>query len=103
MPSCRLPLQGGCVKRVMKPATSKTRTPRRRGWSNLGSRFKDERDHRHEGRRLCRAINPDGKCPDDCMAPRGNTTNRVLRLWFEARLLGIVQLAGQQHRLIEVI
>jgi len=32
-----------------------------------------------------------------------NTTNRVLRLWFEARLLGIVQLAGQQHRLIEVI
>ena len=33
----------------------------------------------------------------------GNTTNRVLRLWFEARLVGIVQLAGQQHRLIEVI
>ncbi len=71
MPSCRLPLQGGCVKRVMKPATSKTRIPRRRGWSNLGSRFKDGRDHRHEGRRLCRAINPDGKCPDDCMASRG--------------------------------
>jgi predicted nuclease of predicted toxin-antitoxin system len=33
----------------------------------------------------------------------GNTTNRVLRLWLEARLVGIVQLAGQQHRLIEVI
>ena len=33
----------------------------------------------------------------------GNTTNRVLRLWFEARLVAIVQLAGQQHRLIEVI
>jgi len=33
----------------------------------------------------------------------GHTTNRVLRLWFEARLVGIVQLAGQQHRLIEVI
>ncbi len=33
----------------------------------------------------------------------GNTTNRVLRLWFEARLVGIVQLAGKQHRLIEVI
>ena len=33
----------------------------------------------------------------------GNTTNRVLRLWFEARLAGIVQLAGQHHRLIEVV
>jgi predicted nuclease of predicted toxin-antitoxin system len=33
----------------------------------------------------------------------GNTTNPVLRLWLEARLVGIVQLAGQQHRLIEVI
>ncbi len=33
----------------------------------------------------------------------GNTTNRVLRLWFESRLTGIVQLAGQSHRLIEVI
>jgi hypothetical protein len=33
----------------------------------------------------------------------GNTTNRVLRLWLEARFVGIVQLAGQQHRLIEVI
>ncbi len=33
----------------------------------------------------------------------GNTTNRVLRLWFESRLAGIVQLAGQNHRLIEVI
>ena len=33
----------------------------------------------------------------------GNTTNRVLRPWFEARLVGIVQLAAQQHRLIEVI
>jgi predicted nuclease of predicted toxin-antitoxin system len=33
----------------------------------------------------------------------GHTTNRVLRLWFEARLVGVVQLAGQQHRLIEVI
>jgi len=33
----------------------------------------------------------------------GHTTNRVLRLWFEARLVGIVQLAGQKHRLIEVI
>ena len=33
----------------------------------------------------------------------GNTTNRVLRLWFESRLAGIVQLAGQSHRLIEVI
>ena len=33
----------------------------------------------------------------------GNTTNRVLRLWFEARLAGIVQLDGQRHRLIEVV
>jgi predicted nuclease of predicted toxin-antitoxin system len=33
----------------------------------------------------------------------GNTTNPVLRLWFEPRLAGIVQLAKQQHRLIEVI
>jgi len=33
----------------------------------------------------------------------GNTTNRVLRAWIEPRLAGIVQLAGQSHRLIEVI
>ena len=33
----------------------------------------------------------------------GNTTNRVLRTWFEARLAGIIELAGQRHRLIEVI
>ena len=33
----------------------------------------------------------------------GNTTNRVLRAWIEPRLAGIVQLAGQNHRLIEVI
>lgn len=33
----------------------------------------------------------------------GNTTNRVLRIWFEARLAGVVELAVQQHRLIEVL
>ncbi len=33
----------------------------------------------------------------------GNTTNRSLRLWFDPRLAGIVQLATQHHRLIEVI
>ncbi len=33
----------------------------------------------------------------------GNTTNRVLRTWFEVRLTGIIELAGQGHRLIEVI
>jgi predicted nuclease of predicted toxin-antitoxin system len=33
----------------------------------------------------------------------GNTSNRALRAWLEARLPGIVQLAEQGHRLIEVI
>lgn len=33
----------------------------------------------------------------------GNTTNRVLKVWFELRLAGIVRLAEQGHRLIEVI
>ncbi len=33
----------------------------------------------------------------------GNTTNRVLRAWIELRLPGIVRLAGQNNRLIEVI
>ncbi len=33
----------------------------------------------------------------------GNTTNRVLKVWFELRLVGIVRLAEQGHRLIEVI
>jgi predicted nuclease of predicted toxin-antitoxin system len=33
----------------------------------------------------------------------GHPTNRVLRLWFDARVAGIGQRAGQQHRLIEVI
>lgn len=33
----------------------------------------------------------------------GNTTNRVLRAWTDARLPGIVQMLGQGNRLIEVI
>ena len=33
----------------------------------------------------------------------GNSTNRVLREWIEPRLAGVVQLAGQNNRLIEVI
>jgi predicted nuclease of predicted toxin-antitoxin system len=33
----------------------------------------------------------------------GNTSNRALRAWIEARLPGIVGLAAQGHRLIEVI
>ena len=33
----------------------------------------------------------------------GNTTNSVLRTWFEPRLPGIVELVGQGHRLVEVI
>lgn len=33
----------------------------------------------------------------------GNTTNRALRAWFDPRLAGIVLLAGQGNRLIEVI
>jgi predicted nuclease of predicted toxin-antitoxin system len=33
----------------------------------------------------------------------GNTTNPVLRAWFEPRLPGIVELIGQGHRLVEVI
>ena len=33
----------------------------------------------------------------------GHPTNRVLRLWFDGRVAGIGQRAGQQHRLIEVI
>jgi predicted nuclease of predicted toxin-antitoxin system len=33
----------------------------------------------------------------------GNTTNRVLREWIKLRLPGVVRLAGQDHRLIEVI
>jgi hypothetical protein len=33
----------------------------------------------------------------------GNTTNRVLLDWIELRLPGVVRLAGQDHRLIEVI
>jgi predicted nuclease of predicted toxin-antitoxin system len=33
----------------------------------------------------------------------GNVTNRVLRVWMEPRLPGIVQLLGQGNRLVEVI
>ena len=33
----------------------------------------------------------------------GNTTNRALRAWIEPRIAGIVQLVGQNNRLIEVI
>lgn len=33
----------------------------------------------------------------------GNTTNRVLREWFELRLPGIVQLAAQGGRVVEVV
>lgn len=33
----------------------------------------------------------------------GNTSNRALRAWIEARLSGILRLAAQGHRLIEVI
>jgi predicted nuclease of predicted toxin-antitoxin system len=33
----------------------------------------------------------------------GNTTNRVLRAWFEPRLPGIMQLLTQNSRLVEVI
>lgn len=33
----------------------------------------------------------------------GNTTNRVLREWIELRLPGIVQLAAQGGRVVEVV
>jgi predicted nuclease of predicted toxin-antitoxin system len=33
----------------------------------------------------------------------GNTTNRALRAWIDARMPGILRLASQGHRLIEVI
>lgn len=33
----------------------------------------------------------------------GNTANRVLRAWIDPRLADIVQLVGQNNRLIEVI
>jgi len=33
----------------------------------------------------------------------GNTTNRFLREWIEPRLAGVVELAMQGHRLIEVV
>lgn len=33
----------------------------------------------------------------------GNTTNRVLRAWIELRLTGIVQLAAQGSRVVEVV
>ena len=33
----------------------------------------------------------------------GNATNRALHTWIEPRLPGIVQLVGQNNRLIEVI
>ena len=33
----------------------------------------------------------------------GNTTNRVLRAWIEPRLPGVMQLAAQGSRLVEVV
>jgi predicted nuclease of predicted toxin-antitoxin system len=33
----------------------------------------------------------------------GNTTNVALRGWMELRLSGVVRLAGEKHRLIEVV
>ncbi len=33
----------------------------------------------------------------------GNTTNRAMLAWIEPRMSGIVQLAGQGHRIVEVI
>lgn len=33
----------------------------------------------------------------------GNTSNQALRVWLEPRMAGVVQLAGQGSRLVEVI